>query len=162
MDKEIANLLKLLDRQRLVKAACNIPDSHVRFLNWLCGGPLPVVVRTKNADDDKRLRQDSDWLVRKSLALIRWSAPLCRSCGKKQYVGGKRLKSCRGCCLEWYCNATCQKKHWPTHKLWCGKQKSMAFEMDDPYTPTFIPFTPSGTSAQQLKAEFLAQDLIDC
>jgi len=33
-------------------------------------------------------------------------------------------KSCSNCMCFYYCNVECQKKHWPTHKLMCGKKAS--------------------------------------
>ena len=33
--------------------------------------------------------------------------------------GGISLKVCKSCMSVKYCNAECQKKHWPTHKKEC-------------------------------------------
>ena len=40
----------------------------------------------------------------------------CAECGEE---GGDSLKMCMSCKLVKYCNAKCQKKHWPKHKKTC-------------------------------------------
>jgi TPR repeat protein len=47
----------------------------------------------------------------------------CAECGKEEDEGGvvNNLKACKGCMLVKYCNVTCQKKHWSTHKSACKK-----------------------------------------
>jgi hypothetical protein len=49
----------------------------------------------------------------------------CAECGKE---GGVSLKVCKACMSVKYCNAACQKKHWPTHKTAC---KIRAAELRD-------------------------------
>jgi hypothetical protein len=49
----------------------------------------------------------------------------CADCGKE---GGVSLKACKSCMQVKYCNAACQKKHWPTHKTAC---KLRAAELRD-------------------------------
>jgi hypothetical protein len=49
----------------------------------------------------------------------------CAECGEE---GGASLKTCKACMLVKYCNAECQKKHWPTHKIAC---KLRAAELRD-------------------------------
>jgi hypothetical protein len=49
----------------------------------------------------------------------------CADCGKE---GGVSLKACKSCMQVKYCNAECQKKHWPTHKKDC---KLRAAELRD-------------------------------
>jgi hypothetical protein len=49
----------------------------------------------------------------------------CAECGKE---GGVSLKVCKSCMSVKYCDATCQKKHWPTHKAAC---KLRAAELRD-------------------------------
>ena len=49
----------------------------------------------------------------------------CAECGEE---GGASLKMCKSCMLVKYCNAECQKKHWPEHKKDC---KLRAAEMRD-------------------------------
>ena len=49
----------------------------------------------------------------------------CAECGKE---GGVSLKSCKSCLETKYCDATCQKNHWPTHKKQC---KQRAAELHD-------------------------------
>ena len=49
----------------------------------------------------------------------------CGECGEE---GGASLKVCKSCMLVKYCNAECQKKHWPTHKIAC---KLRAAELRD-------------------------------
>ncbi|KAI5989994.1 hypothetical protein EDD15DRAFT_2170926 [Pisolithus albus] len=33
---------------------------------------------------------------------------------------GQRLRRCSGCSSYWYCDARCQRSHWPTHKRYCA------------------------------------------
>ena len=40
----------------------------------------------------------------------------CAECGKE---GGVSLKACKSCMQVKYCNAICQKNHWPKHKKLC-------------------------------------------
>jgi TPR repeat protein len=49
----------------------------------------------------------------------------CAECGVQ---GGDSLKACKACMSVKYCNATCQRKHWPTHKKEC---KLRAAELRD-------------------------------
>jgi len=49
----------------------------------------------------------------------------CAECGKE---GGVSLKACKACMLVRYCNAECQKNHWPEHKKIC---KQRAAELRD-------------------------------
>lgn len=51
----------------------------------------------------------------RSAALTGWT---CRACGKPPAVG-KRLLQCSRCETVSYCNATCQREHWPQHKSMC-------------------------------------------
>ena len=44
-------------------------------------------------------------------------AHCCAECGEKG--GVVSLKACMSCKLVKYCNAKCQKKHWPKHKKQC-------------------------------------------
>ena len=81
----------------------NIPDADIAFVQKLEG-------------DGKM----SDSQLRKLLVHNRWANPICGNCGdKKQEIP---LLRCSGCCLEMYCNKTCQKAHWKTHKLRCKKR----------------------------------------
>ena len=50
--------------------------------------------------------------------------PKCAACGK----GGDGLKTCNGCKLVKYCNATCQKAHRPDHKKECKKRAAEQFD----------------------------------
>ena len=43
----------------------------------------------------------------------------CAECGKE---GGASLKTCKSCMLVKYCNANCQRNHWPTHKIECKRR----------------------------------------
>ena len=49
----------------------------------------------------------------------------CAECGAD---GGVSLKACKSCMLVKYCNAECQKNHWPKHKKDC---KLRAAELRD-------------------------------
>ena len=42
----------------------------------------------------------------------------CAACGKD----GDDLKACTACKLVKYCNASCQRAHWPKHKKECKKR----------------------------------------
>ena len=53
------------------------------------------------------------------------TAHCCAECGEE---GGVSLKACKSCMLAKYCNAACQRKHWPTHKADC---KIQAAELRD-------------------------------
>jgi len=51
----------------------------------------------------------------------------CADCG--DVAGGDvKLKTCKSCLLVKYCNANCQRNHWPTHKQEC---KQRAAELRD-------------------------------
>ena len=43
----------------------------------------------------------------------------CADCGVE---GGASLKICKPCMQVKYCNAECQRKHWPTHKKDCKRR----------------------------------------
>ena len=49
----------------------------------------------------------------------------CADCGVE---GGISLKACKSCMLVKYCNANCQRNHWPKHKTTC---KERAAELHD-------------------------------
>ena len=49
----------------------------------------------------------------------------CADCGEE---GGASLKACTACRLVKYCNAKCQRNHWPKHKTVC---KQRAAELRD-------------------------------
>ena len=49
----------------------------------------------------------------------------CAECGEE---GGVSLKACKACMLVRYCNANCQRNHWPEHKKIC---KLRAAELHD-------------------------------
>jgi hypothetical protein len=51
----------------------------------------------------------------------------CAECGSEA-GGGVSLKTCKSCMHVKYCNAECQKKHWPKHKQDC---KIRAAELRD-------------------------------
>ena len=52
----------------------------------------------------------------------------CSECGKEEEEGAVKLKACKSCMHAKYCNAACQKKHWPKHKIPC---KLRAAELRD-------------------------------
>ena len=43
----------------------------------------------------------------------------CAECGEE---GGIALRTCKLCMLVKYCNAKCQKNHWPKHKIGCRRR----------------------------------------
>jgi len=43
----------------------------------------------------------------------------CAECGND---GGVSLKACKSCMLVKYCNADCQRNHWPKHKKDCKRR----------------------------------------
>ena len=51
----------------------------------------------------------------------------CADCGSMAEVD-MALKACKSCMLVRYCNANCQRNHWPTHKTAC---KLRAAELRD-------------------------------
>ena len=60
-------------------------------------------------------------------------AHCCAECGKEE---GVSLKMCKSCLETKYCDATCQKNHWPKHKKACKLQaaelRDEALFKDDP------------------------------
>ena len=44
----------------------------------------------------------------------------CAECGEEG--GGVSLKLCKSCMLVKYCNANCQRNHWPKHKQVCKRR----------------------------------------
>ena len=54
-------------------------------------------------------------------------ADCCADCGSEA-GGGVSLKMCKSCMVSKYCNAECQKNHWPKHKNIC---KQRAAELRD-------------------------------
>ena len=53
------------------------------------------------------------------------TAQCCAECGND---GGVSLKACKSCMIVKYCNPTCQRNHWATHKKEC---KQRAAELRD-------------------------------
>ena len=48
----------------------------------------------------------------------------CAACGKS----GDGLKACTACKLVKYCNASCQRAHWPKHKKKCKKRAAELYD----------------------------------
>jgi hypothetical protein len=48
----------------------------------------------------------------------------CAECG----VGGASLKTCKSCMHARYCNADCQRNHWPTHKKECKERAAEIYD----------------------------------
>ena len=44
----------------------------------------------------------------------------CYTCWSCRKPSEKKLKKCGKCHLAYYCDDTCQKKHWPEHKKTCN------------------------------------------
>ena len=49
----------------------------------------------------------------------------CAECGEE---GGASLKTCKSCKLVKYCNADCQKNHWPKHKKECKRHAAELYD----------------------------------
>jgi hypothetical protein len=45
----------------------------------------------------------------------------CADCGGRE-EGGVSLKTCTSCKIVKYCNADCQRNHWPKHKKICKRR----------------------------------------
>jgi len=45
----------------------------------------------------------------------------CSECGKEE-EGAVKLKACKSCMQAKYCNAKCQRNHWPKHKKLCRQR----------------------------------------
>ncbi|KAJ7808487.1 hypothetical protein B0H13DRAFT_1928486 [Mycena leptocephala] len=69
----------------------------------------------------------------------------CSTC--RTETSADSLKRCARCQLVWYCSSGCQKKDWPDHKKFCGKQyydpqlltpslKILPSSLAVPYRPT--------------------------
>jgi hypothetical protein len=61
------------------------------------------------------------WFLMAQLCVTRTSragyvAHVVRAASKPN---GKALMQCSACLEEWYCSATCQRKHWKVHKKEC-------------------------------------------
>jgi len=56
--------------------------------------------------------------AKKTLKIKLENIPACAACGAPDTT--KCLKKCAGCKKVIYCNADCQRLHWPTHKLSCA------------------------------------------
>ena len=66
--------------------------------------------------------------------LIRYQK--CLGCGKLDDPAcGIRNKKCSGCQDAYYCGQSCQKTHWPIHKVSCLKEKGLV-ELDDHMSKT--------------------------
>jgi tetratricopeptide (TPR) repeat protein len=57
--------------------------------------------------------------------LVNATVHCCAECGEE---GGASLKVCKACMIVRYCNAECQRNHWPKHKKVC---KQRAAELRD-------------------------------
>ena len=53
------------------------------------------------------------------------SVHCCAECGEE---GGVRLKVCKACMVAKYCNADCQRNHWPTHKQECKRRAAEIYD----------------------------------
>ena len=86
----------------------------------------------------------------------------CGSCKKAL----EKVSRCGRCKIEYYCNAVCQKSHWPTHKKVCQQKKP---EQKKDYLSTHnqarsvFSFTSTPSSCPKLTDEQIkdAQFLID-
>jgi hypothetical protein len=48
----------------------------------------------------------------------------CANCGRGEACSGSKHARCGKCKKVHYCSATCQKAHWPEHKLLCRRASS--------------------------------------
>ncbi|KAI0050361.1 hypothetical protein FA95DRAFT_1514086 [Auriscalpium vulgare] len=64
---------------------------------------------------------------------------LCCHCGlKKAEVATRKLKICCYCREAYYCSKTCQKEHWPQHKLVCGKTTRIDIALFYPFLACLV------------------------
>mgnify|MGYP001159973967 CR=1 FL=1 len=90
------------------KAIRNLPDADTE--------KLYNVIK----DSDPRSKEAIINDVRPKLVFNLLANRICESCGYKTDV--RKLSLCKDCGLAWYCNKSCQKKHWNTHKKRCCKK----------------------------------------
>ncbi|KAJ7605185.1 hypothetical protein FB45DRAFT_953953 [Roridomyces roridus] len=93
---------------------------------------IPVISSARPRDDDRKARKEMsrDGIKRNNLKktvdnsqckerkAIAFHA--CGACLKKTDL--EKLKRCGRCQIVLYCSNDCQKKDWPEHKKFCGKQ----------------------------------------
>ncbi|KAF7192537.1 Zinc finger MYND domain-containing protein 10 [Pseudocercospora fuligena] len=98
----------------LVETANMMPDETVTSTGWI-GMNVPAPFGFLKGPDTKALTRS----IKARVEANRMKKVLekCGSCGSST---GK-LETCSGCKHRKYCSKDCQKKHWPVHKLACGK-----------------------------------------
>jgi hypothetical protein len=63
------------------------------------------------------------WILGNTHHVARLMTKCCAECGKEEERGGGvSLKACKSCMQVKYCNAACQHKHWPKHKIPCRQR----------------------------------------
>ncbi|KAJ7744068.1 hypothetical protein DFH07DRAFT_777222 [Mycena maculata] len=107
---------------------------------------MPMKFSTEARDEDRKARKrqarveskkaNLDKIVdssqcKEEAAIV---VPACSSCLKKTDRKDD-LKKCGRCQMVWYCGSACQKKDWPDHKKFCGKQH---------FDPKILAPTPQG------------------
>ena len=60
-----------------------------------------------------------------------WKNRTCENCSINQPHDAPRYKLCAGCCLVYYCNETCQRQHWKTHKPTCQQNQAGIRAMEE-------------------------------
>ena len=90
---------------------------------WL---PLSLAQRTERAVFTPRfLLQGRSVNGRPRISLLTMSSEaVCSSCS----MSPAKLLRCSGCQSAWYCNSTCQRAHWSSHKAECKRLKKEKIE----------------------------------
>jgi len=95
-------------------------------LSAYCTGKLQHTNKTSHPHSEPQLlsavrRDDTRRLLSNIMDHNRNDASVhcCADCGEE---GGVSLKTCKSCMLVKYCNANCQRNHWPTHKQECKRR----------------------------------------
>jgi hypothetical protein len=142
--EEASRCLKILGSKRFAKSVPNITDADVAYMKFIAtrfGAPAVNPIFSGQSPPSN----DPDYLIRKSLALLRWMDRVCAQCRAKESQGAK-LSSCGGCLLEFYCSAACQRNHWRSqHKGTCGRTDA-PWCKDGPYNPLLWKVKPHPTN----------------
>lgn len=133
-------LAKQVQRYRCLEGSFSFDKSHVRVIchNWahaespddfssdiLLGvhlkGLCAYEISGCSAEEAAELKKEVKEKGRKLFDKVNRHCVVCQKqnslCDKTQ-----ALKACSRCKSVYYCNAECQKQHWPTHKAACKKK----------------------------------------